>query len=416
MEIYLDVNGISGKDCGGFCEFCFYKNVDFNNLKPIGCVNCPPNKIGCSYCQNFIDRVSTEFKPLYQVLEEMVTQLTKINWYTSNTKDIRINVLGGGDLLNYPHLNELVSKIKELPFSLHLGYTGGKPIKNDTMVKELVKMGLDEVSFSIFSTNPEMRRKWMRDTSPDESIKGFKIFCENIDLYASAVIIPGINDGDQLIETCLNLEDWGVKSLALRRFANFNYQGLILNKEPILNGITPQTYEEFQKLVCKISEEFNFKVIGYPLYYPEKDLPFTLLKKKNHRLLMQLPKIKTEASVLTGKLASPFLKKFFEIVDNSNMVNVITLEKEIADLITKEDLELMDLNEVKANVVIPRGAMVHNKEVEKILTSDGGFRKMLRGPLDLNYPYNEHLDDSREDFKKFELKCFKDLIDTINSF
>ncbi len=416
MQISTDVSGRSGIDCGGFCKFCFYKNVDFNNLKPIGCVNCPPHTKGCSYCQSIMDRVSSDYKPLYNVLEDLVQKFSKINWSTLNPKDLQILVIGGADIFNYPELYKLVSKLKELPFSLHLGYTSGKPIKNHKMPEKLISLGVDEVSFSIFSTNPEMRRKWMRDTSPDQSIKGFKIFSENIDLNASAVIIPGVNDGEQLIETCVNLEDWGIKSFALRRFANFNYQGLILNKKPILDGITPQTYEEFQSLVYKVSEEFSFKVIGFPLYYSKKDLPFAILKKNNQSMLRELPKIKTKASVLTGKLASPFLKKFFELVDDLNLVNVITLGKEIADLITQEDLELMDLAEVKSNVIIPRGALVHDKEVKKILNSDGKFRKMVRGSLDLTYPYNENVDDSQEDFKKFELKCFKDLIDTINSF
>lgn len=49
MEIYTDVGGRPGLDCGGFCKFCFYKNVDFNNLKSlkIGCIDCPPGQIGC---------------------------------------------------------------------------------------------------------------------------------------------------------------------------------------------------------------------------------------------------------------------------------------------------------------------------------------------------------------------------------
>lgn len=416
MQIFTDVHGRCGIDCGGFCEFCFYKNVDFNNLKPTGCINCPPYEVGCDYCKNIADRVSQNYKPLYQVLEDLVKKFSQINWSMLRPEDLQILVIGGADILNYPELQELVLKIKELPFSLHLGYTSGKPIKNEIMAEKLISWGVDEVSFSVFSTNPQLRRKWMRDSNPDESIKGFKIFCENIDLNASAVIIPGVNDGDQLIETCTNLEKWGVKSFTLRRFANFNYQGLILNKKAILDGKTPQTYKEFQSLVRKISDEFSFKVISFPLYQHKIDLPFAILKKKNHNILKELPKINKEASVLTSKLASPFLVEFFELVDDANMVNVVTLEKEIADLITHEDLKLLDLAEVKSNVVIPGGAMVHDKEVEKILSEDGNLRKMLRGPFDLTYPYNENIDGSREDFLKFEIKCFKDLIDTINSF
>ncbi|MGZ7049604.1 MAG: methyl coenzyme M reductase-arginine methyltransferase Mmp10, partial [Methanobacterium sp.] len=65
--IRVDVGGRTGIDCGGFCKFCFYKTVDFKNSKPTGCINCPPDQIGCDYCRMFIDRVFTPFKPLSQV-------------------------------------------------------------------------------------------------------------------------------------------------------------------------------------------------------------------------------------------------------------------------------------------------------------------------------------------------------------
>jgi len=68
MEIYTDVGGRPGLDCGGFCKFCFYKNVDFNNLKSlkIGCIDCPPGQIGCKKCQALINRVNNDFKTTSQ--------------------------------------------------------------------------------------------------------------------------------------------------------------------------------------------------------------------------------------------------------------------------------------------------------------------------------------------------------------
>lgn len=43
----------------------------------------------------------------------------------------------------------------------------------------------------------------------------------------------------------------GGKVITLRRFANFKHQGLILNYKPIIEGINPHTYEEFQELCPK---------------------------------------------------------------------------------------------------------------------------------------------------------------------
>ena len=183
------------------------------------------------------------------------------------------------------------------------------------MAEKLISLGIDEVSFSIFSTNPENRRKWMNDETSEESINGLKIFCENIDLNASAVIIPGVNDGDKLYETCANLEEWGVKSFILRRFANFKNQGLILNNSPIIDGINPHSYEEFHELVRKISHEFSFKISGYPFSDPKNDFPFSITKIKNGKYLEKLPDIKSEATIITSNLAINYLKKMLWLTE-----------------------------------------------------------------------------------------------------
>lgn len=416
MEIFTDVGGRTGIDCGGYCEFCFYKNVNFNNLEPIGCMKCPPNQIGCNYCQNFINRVSTKFKPLSQVLEDIKAKFYKNIMDSLDKNNFKIIVGGGADIFSYPYLYELISILKQSSLILNLGYTSGKPIKDEYMPEKLISLGVDEVGFSVFSTNLEIRKRWMNDKTPDASINGLKMFCENIDLHASAVIIPGINDVDEIFETCIDLEDWGAKSLAMRRFANFKNQGLILNNKPLIDGINPHSYEEFKDIVQKINNEFSFKVIGYPFYDPENDSPFTISKKDNQHYLKDLKRIESEATIITSKLAEPFLKKIFGIIDKDNFVNIVSVDKEIADLITHEDLDSINLNELKSKVIIPGGAFVHNNYSKKILTKDGKDRSIIRGPYILTYPYYEgvHL-NNKEELIKFELESFNDLIDKINS-
>lgn len=106
------------------------------------------------------------------------------------------------------------------------------------------------------------------------------------------------------------------------------------------------------------------------------------------------------------------------MIDESNLVNIINADKEIADLIIHEDLETINLSEVKKNVVIPSGALVHDKQAAKILCKDGKRRKIVRGPYILTYPYRgeeQHVTNKQE-LIKFELNAFKELINTINSF
>jgi methanogenesis marker radical SAM protein len=284
------------------------------------------------------------------------------------------------------------------------------------MVEDIISCGVDGVGFSVFSTNPEIRRRWMNDETPDESINGLKMLCENLDLNASAVVIPGINDENQIFKTCSDLEEWGVKSFSLRRFANFKRQGLILNNKPIITGVTPHSFEEFQELVKKVTDEFNFKVLAFPFYDPKNESPFIISKTRNEIYLNKLNKIRSEATIITSELSAPFLKKIFEIIDESNLVNIVSVNKEIADLIIHDDLESINLSELKNKIIIPGGALVHDKYSEKLLSKDGKHRRIVRGPYVLSNPYaSEEYIYNKDELIKFELESFNALIDKINS-
>ncbi len=414
MMIHSELWGRPGLDCGGFCQFCFYKNIDPNKLQPWGCVNCPPDIIGCEYCHGLINRINNKFKFLPEVLYDLKKKLMQMELLgLLDHNEPEIVITSGADIFFYPYLHQLVSLIKEYGYHLNLSYTSGKAIKKG-MAENLITQGVDEVSFSVFSTNPEMRRKWMNDQNPEESINGLKLFCENIDLNASAIVIPGINDEDQIFQTCVDLENWNVKTFSLRRFANFKYQGLIFNNKRIMNSITPQSFEEYQQLVRKVSDEFSFKVLSFPFYDHKKDFPFAISKNKNNKYLTELPSIKREATILTSKLAGPFIKKIFNFIDKSNLVNIIDLNKDIADLITEEDLESLDLTEIERRIIIPQGALVHKKQAEKILSKDGVDRKIIRGPKLLTHPYYEGIEFKETELINYELKSFKKLIDKIN--
>ncbi|MGB8233815.1 MAG: methanogenesis-associated radical SAM protein, partial [Methanobacterium sp.] len=100
----------------------------------------------------------------------------------------------------------------------------------------------------------------------------------------------------------------------------------------------------------------------------------------------------------------------------SNLVNILSVDKEIADLIVHEDLESIDLKEVKGNVIIPAGALVQDNYAKKLLSSDGKHRKVIRGPYILSNPIkgeDEHY--TMDEIIEFEIKSFNALIDKINS-
>ena len=109
-----------------------------------------------------------------------------------------------------------------------------------------------------------------------------------------------------------------------------------------------------------------------------------------------------EATIITSKIAAPFISKIFDKIDADN-VNVIGVPKEIACLITKEDLEQIDLSEVKQAVIIPGRAFVHQLDAERILSADGVERIVGRGPDSLTIDGELSFDKSDENVIEEEL-------------
>lgn len=411
MQVVADVGGIPGKDCNGFCKYCYFRKV--KEVKTFGCAHCLPNKIGCDRCSKGITDSQSEFRSPFEVITEVQNALMMQPNFREN--DIKVNISGGGDVSCYPYLENLTANLNQFSLKSHLGYTCGKGITESEIASRLINNGVDEVTFTVFSTDPKLRREWVKDKKPEEALKACQIFCENADLTGAGVIIPGVNDGDVLRQTCNTLEEWGAKGFILMRFANTFNEGLILGNEPILKGIESQPVEEFGQLVEEINKEYNFRVTGTPLCDPETGGPFAIAKDENEIFLQFIKKVTGEATIITSKIAAPFISKIFDKIDADN-VNVIGVPKEIACLITKEDLEQIDLSEVKQAVIIPGRAFVHQLDAERILSADGEERIVGRGPDTLTIDGELSFDKTDENVIEEELTQFNDLVDAINFF
>ncbi|MCE7697604.1 MAG: methanogenesis-associated radical SAM protein, partial [Methanobacterium paludis] len=89
---------------------------------------------------------------------------------------------------------------------------------------------------------------------------------------------------------------------------------------------------------------------------------------------------------------------------------------DIGCLITQQDLENVDLKELKETVIFPGRAFVHNKMAEKVLTMDGVDRIVMRGPEKLSVDGEMSGTLTKEQVLKKELIAFEDLIEYINFF
>jgi len=411
MQIIADVGGIPGKDCRGFCKYCYFRKV--KKQDPFGCRFCTPGRVGCESCTTGIREEKNEFIHPFMVVGSVQNSLMMGDIKDSN---IKVNISGGGDVSCYPHLMEVANAFNQFNLPMHLGYTSGKGIDDIKMAEELISLGVDEVTFTVFSTEQKMREHWTGDSTKGESLKALKLFCETTEVHAASVIIPGVNDDEKLFETCSTLEDWGAKAFILMRFANFRNQGLILGNEPILDDVTPHTLQEFEDLVREINKEFNLRVTGTPLCDPENDAPFAISKEKNSKYLDILTDVTSEATILTSSIAAPFINKIINRIDADDLVNIVAVDQEIGCLITQQDLEEVDLKELKDTVLIPGRALVHDKMAHDILSRDGVDRIVARGPEKLSVDGEMSGTLSREDVLKKELIAFEDLLEAINFF
>jgi methanogenesis marker radical SAM protein len=404
-QLTVDIGGSPGINCRGFCEYCYFKKV--RGVQPLGCRYCLPFKKGCDYCTRGIREEYSGFKDLKTVADETLANLQG----KSGELD-RITISGGGDPSCYPRFNELIELLGSMEAPLHIGYTSGKGWDDSAVADLLINNGLSELSFTVFATDPGLRKRYMHDPTPEVSLSILGNLCENVDVYAAAVVLPGINDGIVLEQTCEWLEDRGAKGLILMRFANTTAQGLILGNGPVINNQNVQTVESFRDLISDLNRKFTLKISGTPLWDPDIGSPFAILNEPD--LIKKLPRVQRRATVISGSIAAPYIENLLSSC--GSQVPVLPVTKEIACLITIDDVKELDLSVLEPVVIIPGRAFMHDAEVRDVLSRDGIEREIIRGPEMLTADAETSMGMTRNQVLALEMDGFADLIRTINRY
>lgn len=267
MQVTVEVGGRPGWDCRGFCSFCYFKGVE--DVAPFGCKRCEPYKKGCDFCSREVIEIEPGYKPIDQLVFE-------VSQKSVSAKPDMIIISGNGDISCYPQLPELVRRVHKDGTPVFLDYTSGKGFDRKEDADLLIEAGVRRVSFSIFSTNPQLRRRYVNDKNPEVVLENFRAFCERTELYAMIVLIPGVNDGIELERTCRDLDEMGARGLSIMSFANSREQGLIFGNAPVMPGIIPYGVDDIRRISTRLSEEYPFRVIGTPLWDPVTGAPFAL--------------------------------------------------------------------------------------------------------------------------------------------
>ena len=388
-------------DCGGFCSFCYFKGV--RNVVPFGCKRCDPCKLGCDYCSREVIEIEPGFKPLDQLLFE-------VSQKSVSASPEMIIIKGNGDISCYPRLLDLVDTVSNGQVPVFLDYTSGKGFTGKDEADLLIDAGVKRISFSIFSTNPRLRHKYVNDKNPEIVLSNFRTFCERADLYAMIVLVPGVNDGEELAKTCRDIEEMGAKGLMIMSFANSLEQGLIFGNGPVMPGIVPYGAQDIRRIATEVSENYDFRVIGTPLWDPLTGAPFALAHHKEH--LKRLPKIEMSMTIITSSIAYPLLASIFQELGDE--VNVVATKKEIGNLITLEDFNRIDLTNVKDRVIIPGMTLAHDRDIRMALRRDGKRRLVFRGPDELTVVSERSIYFTPKEVIEKEMEAFTGLIMQIN--
>jgi methanogenesis marker radical SAM protein len=404
-QLTVDIGGSPGTNCRGFCEYCYFKKV--KGVQPLGCRYCLPFKKGCDYCTRGIREEYHGFKDLKTIADE-----TLANLQTQRNGLDKITISGGGDPSCYPRFTDLIELLGSMEAPLHIGYTSGKGWDDPAIADVLIDNGLSELSFTIFSSDPLLRKRYMHDPTPEVSLAILEKLCEHVDVYAAAVVLPGINDGIVLERTCDWLEERGAKGIILMRFANTLEQGLILGNSPIIQDQNVQSVASFRDTISELSSRHTMKISGTPLWDPDIGSPFALLKEAH--LLKKLPRIQRRASVISGSVAAPYIENVLRSCGSK--VSVVSVPKEIACLITIDDILTLDLSRLEPVVVIPGRSFLHEREVREILSRDGIEREIIRGPDMLTADAETSMGMNRNQVLEIEMNGFAELIQTINRY
>ena len=404
-HLTVDIGGRPGIDCRGFCDYCYFKHV--KETAPFGCRYCPPYKKGCDYCSRSVREYYSGFKELREIGDDILATLQTMNDDVS-----RVTISGGGDPSCYPRFRDLIELLSSMEAPLHIGYTNGKGFDDPDIAGFLIDNGLSEISFTVFSVNPSLRKQYMHDPTPEASLEVLETLCGKIDVYAATVVLPGVNDDQVLEETCSWLEDRGAKGLILMRFANRADQGLILGNAPLIKGHKVHSVDEFRDIVTSLSSRHTMKISGTPLWDPGIGSPFAILQE--HDLLEKLPRVTRKATVITGSVAAPYLKKILDSCGSG--ARVVTAPKEIACLITEKDLEDLDTADLDELVIIPGRAFVHDRNAHTVLTRDGVDRNVMRGPEMLTADAETSMGMNQQAVLMMEMEGLSELIRLINMY
>jgi len=169
-----------------------------------------------------------------------------------------------GDPLTYPHIVELVAKLREMPFVETIAMETHGALLTEELAEELDEAGLDRLNLSLDALDPELARTlsgapWF-DVRRVIEVAEYVISSLHMDLLVAPVWVPGVNDAEipKIIEWTLNVG-------AGKRWPPLGIQKYELHKYGRkLKGVKPMSWRAFYSALRKWEEQYGVKLVLTP--------------------------------------------------------------------------------------------------------------------------------------------------------
>ena len=271
---------------------------------------------------------------------------------------------------------------------------------SDDEIQRIINYRLSPINVSVHTTNPELRRRMLNNKNAGNIYEILKRFRDaKLEVNCQIVLVPGINDGDELNRTLTDLVELypTIMSVAVVPIGITKYREKLQKLEPynkdtaniLLDYINNKHKEYLNKLGTRFvfaSDEFyaitNRELPNYEEYegFPQLENGVGLMKSFEDEIIKELNKIEKPIScdkkyiIATGTLAYKFIVGIKErIVEKFNGLDlkVIPIVNNffgetitVSGLITGQDLisQLMRYNDVDG-IIIPRSMMKRDEEI-----------------------------------------------------
>lgn len=116
-------------------------------------------------------------------------------------------------------------------------------------IDRIIKMHISPINVSVHTTNPELRCKMMNNRFAGDTLKYLKRFADaGITLNCQIVSCLGINDGDELVRTLTDLENFGVNMTAIVPVGLTRYRENLYPLVPYNKETAGQTIDIIEKM------------------------------------------------------------------------------------------------------------------------------------------------------------------------